>query len=138
MSVIYLETSALLHWILGQEHSEKVRSSIAAAKVTVTSTLTLTESNRALLRSEHDGSIRGGDVSRLRGLLQRVQGAWMRMGVTEDVLARAAGSFPREPVRTLDAIHLATALAFTEVFPDLSVLSFDERIVENSRELGIL
>jgi hypothetical protein len=41
-------------------------------------------------------------------------------------------------VRTLDAIHLATALAFTEVFPDLSVLSFDERIVENSRELGIL
>ena len=49
------------------------------------------------------------------------------MAVTDGVLARAGSPFPVEPVRTLDAIHLATALELATAFPDLRVLSFDRR-----------
>jgi len=137
MKVIYLETSALLQWLLGQSGSEEVRRAVDLAEVVLTSMLTLTESERALIRAEGQGLLKGGDAQRLRGLLNRLQASWMRMAVSNDVLARASRPFPVEPVRTLDAIHLATALEFTAVFPDLRLLSFDDRVRNNAEALGI-
>jgi predicted nucleic acid-binding protein len=52
-------------------------------------------------------------------------------------VARARSSFPVEPVRTLDAIHLATAAVFHESLGGLQVLSFDERIRANAQQLGL-
>ena len=49
---------------------------------------------------------------------------------------RSRGAFPREPIRSLDAIHLATALVIRDVRPDLSVLSLDQRLRENAVALG--
>ena len=42
-----------------------------------------------------------------------------------------------DTVRTLDAIHLATALHFARAFPALPVLTFDERILANLEPLGL-
>ena len=137
MSVVYFETSSLLHWLLGQKRADEVRRAIDAADTVVTSALTLTESERILTRAESGGELRGGDVQRLRGLLKRAQASWTRMSVSTEVLARAARSFPVEPVRTLDAIHLATALEFTAVYPSLAVLTDDRRIADNAEALGI-
>ncbi|MFN7967352.1 MAG: hypothetical protein U0V87_16885 [Acidobacteriota bacterium] len=83
------------------------------------------------------GELREGDVHRLRGHVARQRATWIVMTITEDVLSRAARGFPIEPVRTLDALHLATALAFTAVFPDLEILSLDRRITDNARALGL-
>lgn len=137
MNVIYLESSALLHWILGQSRASEVRRAVDQAETVLTSALTLTETERALVRAEEQGLIKGGDAQRLRGLVHRAQAAWTRMGVSDAVLARAARPFPVEPVRTLDAIHLATALEFALVFPGLRLLSFDRRVCQNAEALGI-
>ena len=138
MSALYLETSAVLTWLLGQAHAKEVRAAADAAQVVVTSALTLAESERALVRAESGQLLSARDGQRLRGMLQRAQAGWMRMAVTEEILSRACRSFPVEPVRTLDAIHLATALAFTKALPDLRILSYDRRILENSLALGIV
>jgi antitoxin (DNA-binding transcriptional repressor) of toxin-antitoxin stability system len=98
---------------------------------------TLTETERALVRAETGGALKGGDAQRLRGLLNRAQAAWTRMAVSENVLARASRPFPVEPVRTLDAIHLATALEFAAAYPDLRMLSVDRRLRENAEALGL-
>jgi predicted nucleic acid-binding protein len=135
--VLYFETSAVLAWLLGERRAEEVRQAVEAADAAVTSSLTFAEIERALIRGEAQGLLRGGDAQRLRGLLQRAQAGWMRMTVSEEVLARASRPFPLEPVRTLDAIHLATALEFTKAFPDLRILSFDQRVLGNARSLGI-
>jgi len=74
----------------------------------------------------------------LSGLFRRARSDWMTMAVCEDVLARASRPFPAEPVRTLDAIHLATALEFTRAFSSLRVLSSDRKIRDNAVALGIL
>jgi predicted nucleic acid-binding protein len=137
VNAVYLETSALLTWLLGQEGAGTVRAVVDAAGVVVTSSLTFAESERALVRAEREGLLREGDAQRLRGLLQRAKGGWMAMAVSETVLARAARAFPVEPLRTLDAIHLASALEFTLAFPELRILSFDRRILENAGALGL-
>jgi hypothetical protein len=49
---------------------------------------------------------------------------------------RARRAFPVEPVRTLDAIHLATATLANSLVPELTVLSLDRRIRASAREMG--
>jgi predicted nucleic acid-binding protein len=137
VSSLYIETSAVLAWLLGQAHADDVRAKVDDAEVVMTSSLTFAETERAVVRAEHERLIRAADGQRLRGLLQRASAGWMRMTVSEEILARAGRTFPVEPVRTLDAIHLATALAFTKAFSDLQVLSLDRRLVDNARALGI-
>lgn len=50
---------------------------------------------------------------------------------------RGTARFPHEPVRTLDALHLATALMFHEAHRALTVVSVDEGIRENAVALGL-
>jgi len=137
VSTLYLESSGVLAWLLGQARGREVSSAVDAARAVLTSELTYVEIERALVRAQTQAVLDEGDGRRLRGLLRRVRASWMSMAVSEKVLARAGRPFPVEPVRTLDAIHLATALEFTEGFHDLRVLSLDRRIVENARALGI-
>lgn len=56
--------------------------------------------------------------------------------MTEAVLARAGRPFPIEPIRTLDAVHLATAEALGEPPQLVSVVTRDVRVSENARALG--
>ncbi len=137
MKVIYFETSALLAWMLGEPRAAEVKKKIDAAETIVTSVLTLIEAERALIRAEAEKILKAAEVEKLRGLLARSKAGWILMEVSEDVRTRASGSFPAEPVRTLDAIHLATALIFVRAFPGLEILSRDERIRKNADALGI-
>lgn len=138
MNVLYFETSAVVAWLLSEDRGDEIRETVDAAEVIVTSALTIAEAERTLVRAETRGAVRPADGMRLRGALQRSGSDWIRMAVSEDVLARAGRSFPVEPVRALDALHLATALEFTRAFPDLRILSLDTRVLDNARALGIL
>lgn len=137
MSAVYLESSALLCWLLGEARASEVVERVNEAKAVVTSVLTLVESERALVRAENRQLLSAADAQRLRGMLHRARPGWVLMDVTDEVRERAARPFPLEPVRTLDAIHLATALAFTAAFPDLTVLTHDARIGDNCEALGL-
>ena len=137
MTQIYLESSAVLTWMLGQSRADDVRAAVDAADVVATSSLTFAETDRALVRTEAERLMRAADAQKLRGLLRRAKAGWVSMAVTEEVLERAGRPFPMEPVRTLHAIHLATALVFTRAFPDLRILTFDRRIAANAQALGV-
>ena len=137
MKTFYVETSALLAWLLGQKRGPEARAAIDAAETVVTSALTFAEIERALARGVALGALREADARRARGVTARQRRAWVVMAITDDVLGRAGRPFPVEPLRTLDAIHVATALAFAEAFPDLEVLSVDERVTSNARALGL-
>ncbi len=134
---LYLESSAVLAWLLGEPGGDLVRTRVAAADVLLSSVLTLTEARRALVRAEHLGILKARDGERLRGMLARSERSWVLMEISADVRARAEGRFPVEPVRTLDALHLATALLFTSAYEDVSILTFDDRIARNAEALGV-
>jgi hypothetical protein len=56
----------------------------------------------------------------------------------EETIERARRSFPAEPVRTLDAVHLASALTARKAMADLAMLSLDGRIRRAADRLGFL
>jgi hypothetical protein len=137
VTAVYVESSALLTWLLGEPRAHEVISALNQAQTVVTSVLSLLEVERALNRAEYQRILTAGQAERLRGMLGRSKAGWIMMEMSEDVRSRAGRVFPLEPVRTLDAIHLATVLIFMRAFPDLQLLSYDERILENVRPLGI-
>jgi predicted nucleic acid-binding protein len=137
MSAVYLETSAALAWLLGEPDASRVINILEGTDEVVTSVLTLIEIQRAFIRAEASGMISEADRFRLLGLLNETQFQWTLMEITAEVQERACGKFPVESVRTLDAIHLSTALEFLKVFPETSVLSLDQRIVSNLQPLGL-
>lgn len=137
MSQVYVETSAVLTWLLGESRADHVRAAIDGAETVVTSVLTLMEVERVLVRAEHEERVVAASAQTLRGMLRRAQTGWMLMELTQHVSARVGRPFPVEPVRTLDAVHLSTALEFAQVFPDLSVVSTDQRILSNCEPLGL-
>jgi hypothetical protein len=49
---------------------------------------------------------------------------------------RARLPFPHEPIRTLDALHIASALIGRAAIPDLALLTLDDRIRTAAKELG--
>ena len=137
MKAVYLETSALLAWMFGETAGVAVTRALDEAEVVVTSELTFVESGRAVRRALSASLVKEGDAQRLQGLLARQRSMWVTMSLSSSVLTRAGEGFPVEPVRTLDAIHLATALAFTEAFPELAILALDRRVSENATALGL-
>lgn len=137
VTAVYLESSAVLKWLLGEPDAKEVLFKVNRTEAVVTSVLTLVEVERALIRAEVLQTLTASQAERLRGLLARAKAGWILMEISADVRARAIRGFPAEPVRTLDAIHLATALIFLRVFPDLEMLSYDQRIRENCSILGV-
>jgi hypothetical protein len=79
---------------------------------------------------------RGDELAALR-LLDEAATSWTVLQMSGRVLTRARGTFPVEPVRTLDAVHLATAMVFREALPDLVVVSLDDRVRANAAALGL-
>ena len=135
--IAYGESSAVLAWILGEPGGEVVRTSLAAAERVTSSTLTAVACARALARGVAIGRFgRTEELAALR-LLDEASASWVTLDMSSQVLSRARAPFPVEPVRTLDALHLATALAFREALPSLTVVSLDERVRANARELGL-
>jgi hypothetical protein len=56
--------------------------------------------------------------------------------VTDAVLARARRPFPIEPIRTLDAVHLATAELLAEQPALVTIITRDDRVRDNAGALG--
>jgi hypothetical protein len=60
------------------------------------------------------------------------------VAIDEYVLARSRRPYPREPVRTLDAIHLATIEMREEDPSTVAVVTRDRRIADNARAMRYL
>lgn len=135
--IVYAESSAVLAWLLGEPTEEVVRSCLMNAGAVVTSSLTALECARGLSRARVLGRIDAGDELAALSLLDTAVAAWSVHDLTDRVLAGARCPFPVEPVRTLDALHLATATLFHEELGSATVLSLDDRIRGNAAALGL-
>ena len=134
--IVYAESSAVLAWLLGETVGTDVRRALSQAERVVSSGLTATECARAIGRRRHEGRL--SDQERLAALqlLDVAERNWDIQACSDRVLARARARFPVEPVRTLDAIHLATAVLLQDALGPLAMLSYDGRILSNAEALG--
>ena len=112
------------------------RASIRAQGKRVTSALPLAETARAILRAIARGRLSEADGRAATRGLQVFARRCALVSVTETVLARVGRPFPVEPIRTLDAVHLATAEELAEPPTLVTIVTRDARVRDNARALG--
>ena len=135
--IVYAESSAVLAWLLGEPSQALVRRTLREAERVVSSSLTGLECARGLARARVSQRLRGAEELAALRLLDVAESNWDVHQITSTIMTRARATFPSEPVRTLDAIHLATAAIFNEAVGAVQVLSFDDRVRTNARQLGL-
>lgn len=133
---VYAETSAVLRWLFAEAGGEALRAVLASADKVAASRLALIETRRVVRRAEREGRLPAARAVDVLAVFAQAASTWAILEVTEEVARRAEEAFPSEPVRTLDAIHLASALFLRQSFPDLVVVSADDRVRENAALLG--
>jgi len=117
VTLVYLDSSALVKLVITEPESRALMELLRARPDRVSSAVALTELPRALRRAGFGARER----RRARELLARVA----LVDTDRRILAAAAALDP-PTLRTLDAIHLATALAVRE---DLaSLVTYDRRL----------
>lgn len=135
--IVYAESSAVLAWLLGDERGGDAAGALAEAEGVVASDLTLVECERVLIRAWSTGLMTEAEGADHRAVLARAASHWTRLRVDDAVVERALRPFPVEPVRTLDALHLGSALVARSAAPGLRVLTLDQRVRENAERLGL-
>lgn len=127
----------MLAWLLGESEGETVRAALAGADEILTSDLTLVECDRALIRAQTTLDLRASEVARRRRVFEATAAHWVLFRISPAIIERARKPFPGDPIRSLDALHLASALAAAEASDDLAVLSLDRRVRGSAGALGL-
>jgi predicted nucleic acid-binding protein len=135
--IVYAETSAVMSWLLNETGSEPIRTALMDAELIVTSRLTVVECSRALHRARRAERLSEEGALAAQHMLDEAADNWVIMDLVGEVPARAARPFPKEPIRTLDALHVASAAVFHEALGAINVLSLDNRVRDNTLALGI-
>jgi predicted nucleic acid-binding protein len=125
LSALYLDSSAFVKLAVEESDTEALRAFLAKhGGRRVSSSLLRAESLRAV---RHVGA---EALATVREGLRRID----LIGIDDRILD-AAGTIEPRVLRTLDAIHLATAMA---VGDDLeAIVTYDERMVDGAELLGL-
>lgn len=119
----YLDSSAIVKLVADEPGSDAVQRYIRRRRV-VSSALARTEVLRALLPAG------AGGIARARDVLARLE-----LVRVSDRILNAAGTLSPTELRSLDAVHLATAL---ELGSDVrQLVTYDLRMAEAATTLGL-
>jgi len=123
--VLYLDSSAIVKLVVPEPETRALVQTLRSDPETVSSVLARVEVLRAVLRS-----------GARRAVADRAESILLRMALVrlEEGVVTTASKLPLE-LRTLDAIHLATALSLA---PQLSgLITYDARLASAARAAGL-
>jgi predicted nucleic acid-binding protein len=130
-----MESSALVAALL--EHDATILKTPAAIQH-VTSALTVAEAGRAIIRARATDRLTAAEEQAAVRALRTFERRCFILDVDRAVLARVRRPFPIEPIRTLDAVHLATAELLGEPPQVVTIMTRDVRVRDNARALGYI
>lgn len=132
----YLETSAVVAAIV--EDDKDADLAVRGEGRRVASSLTFAEARRTIARRGATGrmtaTVQRSALARLRRLEENV--ALVPIGTV--ILDRVGRPFPVEPLRSLDAIHLATAELLDPSPQVITIVTRDRRLAQNARAMGFV
>jgi predicted nucleic acid-binding protein len=127
---LYLDTSSVLRAVLEAGTSPDVEERIEAARVLVTSRLSLVETARTLVRLRLHAGLSEARLADAEREIAEVWGRCELWEITPPVCDTARVVAPGKALRTLDAIHLATFVLARRRIAGLELLTVDERLSE--------
>jgi len=123
VTTAYVDASALTKLVLDEADSPAMERWYVESEQVVCSRVGIVETRRAAQRRKHDGA-------RLAQVLQTVDVIEL-----DADLAGQAGSIGPPMLRTLDAIHLASAVRLTPALD--AFVTYDDRLAEAARAAGL-
>jgi predicted nucleic acid-binding protein len=132
--VRYIEASALVAALLERDTAALKKNPDGTHLVT--STLTFAEAGRAIIRARATGRLTAEQEQAAVRALRTFERRCFILDVDRTVLDRVRRPFPIEPIRTLDAVHLATADLLGEPPPLVTIVTRDDRVRKNAEALG--
>ena len=132
--IAYLDASVALRLVLGEPDRVTEWEDFDAA---VASALTEVECLRTLDRLQQRGSLEPDEVAERRAAVYQLLESVEVVDVARPILRRASEPFPT-PLGTLDAIHLATAIAWREArTAKLTMATHDKALATAARSVGL-
>jgi uncharacterized protein len=125
--VIYLDSSALVKLIVRETETDALRAHLGARRTQKPFSSMLAHAE--VLRAVH------GAAPTVAAVARSVLGSLDLVDVTREILEAAGALRTGARLRTLDAIHLATAMAVEDRLVELIV--YDVRLREAAAELGV-
>lgn len=146
MSLVYLDTSALVKRYVAETGSEWVREMLAysATPTAFTSHLSVVEAACAFARQRREGLLSPEDHAEvLMALDHDVAYSYNILDVTSEVIDTARTLADEHPLRAYDAVHLATGwLTNRELVqaaqPPLTFICADDRLLDVAVAVGLL
>lgn len=135
MSLVYLDTSALVKLCVLETGSPLVVALWEGADALVTSRLASTEVSSVLSAAERIGRIDAAPAAQARERWKELNGSLMLVEVSERVSEHATRLASKRPLRAGDAIHLASALLLREAKPLFA--AWDRRLASAGRAEGL-
>jgi predicted nucleic acid-binding protein len=121
-SIAYVDTSAIVKLVIDEPESPTLLRWCHEAERVVTSRVGLVEARRAVARRDQDRE-------HVNSILDRFE-----VFELDEEIGRRAGGLAPASMRTLDAIHVATALALEAVD---AFVTYDDRQAEAARAVGL-
>jgi predicted nucleic acid-binding protein len=118
---VYFDTSVVLRVVLGERGRLKEWSRVSEA---VTSEITRVECLRALDRLRLEGGMVDRELARRRATALSMLEGFEQVRLNRAVLERSGAPFPVK-IRTLDALHVASALLARARFPAIRFATHD-------------
>lgn len=123
--LVYLDASALVKLIIDEPETQALQADLVNRGGLVASRLSLLEAQRAVARRP--------DARRI-STIGEVSEALVLIEMDQKLVETAAAIHPIA-LRSLDAIHLASALAAGE--PPVEVITYDQRLADAARANGL-
>ena len=130
---VFFDTSALTKRYVEEEGSEQVRALCAGADALGVSVLVVPELISTLCRLVREGRLSSEDYRSLKAALQADLSDAELCDLSQDAFEAAIRCLESHPLRTLDALHVGSALVYQ---PDLFV-SADRRQAEAADREGL-
>ena len=122
---VYLDSSAVAKLFLPEPERSALEGALLERRGLLTSRLSLTECGRIVTRLGREVTDR---------FIEDVFGPFVLIDLSSDIL-RAAGGLQPSGLRSLDAIHVASALSLGD--PSLEIITYDQRMAEAARAHGL-
>lgn len=129
---MYVDSSVVLRVALGEADALPAWGRI---RQPISSELARIECLRTLDRARLQGRLEEPVLARVRADVLEIIDAFTLVGLDDRIKSRAAEPFPTL-VRTLDALHLASALAVRASGVDLSMATHDRELAIAAESLG--
>lgn len=137
--ICYLDASALVKLYVSEAGSAGLRALLARARMVGTAVVSRAELGSALARAAREGVLTAEDAELTRALVDADWRDWVRLPVSELVVARAANFCWDQALRGYDAVQLAAAVTWQEVVDGpVTMVTYDRVLWSAAERVGLI